>query len=106
MSLNPCYIPFFGPGLQLLITETARAIAAGIRPEVERQTGQKYTTYEPERSVQEIITRTKFMYFITVAVGNGAYIRIQVLWTLDQNQKLTLERVWENLSESDPVQPK
>ncbi|XP_076822373.1 uncharacterized protein LOC143468831 [Clavelina lepadiformis] len=86
---------------QRTATEVVDAIAIGVRPEVEKQTGEKYTRYFAVSFRSQVVAG--IMYYIKIDVGDGNYIIIRVWWNVEQ--RFLLEGVKTNVKESDPIEP-
>ncbi|XP_076822806.1 cystatin-A-like [Clavelina lepadiformis] len=86
---------------QRTATDVVDAIAIGVRPEVEKQTGEKYTRYFAVSFRSQVVAG--IMYYIKIDVGDRNYIIIRVWWKVEQ--RFQLEGVKTNVKESDPIEP-
>ncbi|XP_076822372.1 cystatin-A-like [Clavelina lepadiformis] len=70
MSCPGCLSP------QRAATEVVDVIAIGVRPEVEKQTGEKYKRYFAVSFRSQVVAG--ILYYIKIDVGDGNYIIIRV----------------------------
>ncbi|CAK8695484.1 unnamed protein product [Clavelina lepadiformis] len=70
----------------LPVTKRVLAIAIGMRPEVESQTGQKHKVYAAVEYRSKAEKGT--LYYIKIFVGSEKYIVIKVLWSIGNRFKL------------------